>query len=361
VRFAALSPGKRWDLVRRYKEGGSEAIADDLHNLDDNPDTVTRRLREKAAVIDEALEAGVVGRPPPVLPTTTDWELVCAFIGRAYHAPLPDPPKAQYSDHRKIVVFADVHGRFNLGALRYMLEHERPDMTICAGDLTDSYAYSRWAKDRVVPVDEELQHIIAVYEKIICPTVRRNIILWGNHDARRMAYFQKRLDAWALGEISEDPIKVFAKHMPNLEVSEQTFGYTTPTGTSYEGGFTTEYVRTEGDLLVAHPGISRKHAGTTARAFQTDYLNKHVMSMGIPFPAVIAVGHKHTWSHTPGDNNADLVELGYFGEIDALEYAFDGGNFPTYTLQPGYLVVEQTRNDEGEWRADRRSVRYQRY
>jgi predicted phosphodiesterase len=322
--------------------------------------SVQRYVNQRRAALRELLDAGVVVRKQPHHDREPlfeeQWRTYERFIGRDHNRPLPEPPPPTNTGRRVVCVLADTHGHPLPQVVEAVLD-DAPDVIAVAGDVLDCFAFSRWQKDRLEPIELELARVTAMVEAMAA-TTPRVLLLAGNHDKRRERYFMEKVDPWAMGELKDPPLKLLAECYQNVEYTETVHDYHTPTGLTLPAQFEQSFFAALGDLVVAHPEISRKHAGASARAFAEQF-NAWCGALGVKAPRVIAVGHCHRWAVVPGMFGQTLVELGYSGMPSALQYSMDAAKLPPMPPEPGYLYVVQEL-DGDDWRCDLRTLRYVR-
>ena len=321
--------------------------------------TIRRYLNHLRKTYSELSEAGLIS-PPHVVPAhfETAWEALCAVTGRDPARPVPAAVDAPDRERRIVCVFSDVHGDPYWPGVEAMLNNEAPDVTVNGGDVTDHAAYSPWRKAHHVDPGAEYANVQLLYERYITPEVcPLNLITLGNHDAWRENYFMNRVDAWAMGEIRDSPLRIMADAYPHVTLVENTHGFKTATGERIPYQLKDTFMIRLGDAVIAHPRVSRKHEGRSVAAFVEEY-DKWAAPLDLPRPRLVATGHHHRGAvlYTEAGHRV-LVELGVLCNPRVVQYALDAGKLGTPPVM-GYLVFEQTRDECGYWLTDLATVRY---
>jgi predicted phosphodiesterase len=369
-----LTPTQWCKLALQYREMSGDSLQsfiDDISlKIDCHPETFARRCREALTWLSRWTEAGLINNDE--LPPETYEEQhirLCQSIRRGtkpFNQTIAQVPNSE----RSIIVLADLHGDIKQ-ELRDAVIARKPTIVVIAGDVLDMLAYSKFPKRYHEPPSYELQRIISLLELLASLGIYVIIIL-GNHDHRYWSYHAEHLDPFAMDDVRMHPLHIAAMGMPSVEVVCDVYDYETPTGLLYEGQVAVDFFTYIGDLLVAHPTKSRKHPGGTARVFAEDFngwltglrantltgWRTNVREPGLP--RVIAVGHRHTFNLGPSNMRQTLVELGFAGQLSTHAYAWNRGHAPGYGIEPGYLYLEQVKDESGRWVTIIPSVQYNR-
>ena len=281
------------------------------------------------------------------------WDEYRDFIGmsRKHKAPKAKPSKV--GKRRKLAVISDTHGRPFTKGLVQMTE-EKPDMVLIVGDVCDLMAVSKFDKDIVVPIEEDMANVRAMVEFLAskCPVY----LARGNHDSRVWRYFVRRIEPQYMKLVWTDILGMSIQGIDNAHVVDNLHGFTTTDGNKFEDILKTSFLIFEGDAVFGHAEAARKHELTTVRALHEWYENWR-RPMGWPDVRLIGQAHVHGAAvGYPHAGHLVTMELGCMLEPSVLQYTMMGD----LRYRPpviGYSIIEQGRVGK-DWKTDLSSVRF---
>lgn len=209
-------------------------------------------------------------------------ELFDELIGRKKRG--KPGPKFKKRKREVIAVFNDFHAPFQDDQVFAEAVADALDRgatrAIVAGDLGDSFAFSRFSKYEFVPVETELKVMTAILQTLASNFERVDVV-GGNHDARVKKYFASVLPPDFLMLVQHDLLHLAAAGMDNVFFPEVDMD-----------GHKLNWFMQVGDLIVGHPESSSKVLAKPADNFAT-WLNQWKEKLHLaPFKHV-AQGHTH--------------------------------------------------------------------
>jgi hypothetical protein len=285
------------------------------------------------------------------------WDLFCKYIGRDPKKPIPKGKKQnKKSKSRKIIILCDVHGKPYM-PIQKAVADEKPDILVYDGDVFDASAFSRFNNKIKIPIADEMASIRAMLEhnSTFCP---RQILTTGNHEDRVFKYFAERVDHEFLPLINWNILDLVSRDIPGVQVAKNSFSYLLPTGEIIKDAFENHWLTTLGDLMVGHANVARKGDTRSVAAF-AEWIYKWRTQLELVDPRVIIHAHVHGAgiSYDRG-GHCIMIEGGYSGEIEALDYTMANGAIGWRAPVLGYTSLTQKKDKEEKWKTDLQTVRF---
>jgi len=268
-------------------------------------------------------------------------------------------PAASSSKRRRIGITSDMHCPFENRELLAAYVAEGPyDLTIVGGDLLDYNSVSTFVKREYIDIEDEIKHGTWVLELLAANSTEVEIIL-DNHSHRIMKVLSKCPDLpWRLVELLKwntpevNILQLMSEGLDNVKIAKMNVSPIDDTDVRIR------YMVQEGDLIVAHPDMSRKHDLTTPRRFAEDFLCPWEHLLGIHPWRVLALAHTHGAARGYWGGGAKMyLELGAAVTLAGVRYAFEEGRAGYRPFVPIYTTLEQERDERYGWRTDMNSVK----
>lgn len=245
----------------------------------------------------------------------------------------------------KIVVASDFHLPFqSQETIERLFEEEADaDLAILAGDLTDSFAISRFIKYETVPFREELAALTILFERA-SQTWPRVIVIEGNHDkARFEKQLRTRLDDHMVDIVSFlangnlSVLRALASRYPNVTVASMP-----------AGRYTMDWITQIGDLVVTHAEKFSIIPGQALRKIE-DWLLDQENNLNLAPWRVVLQAHTHGLAWLPYHADRLLVETGCCCDLQGYQFTAKIGGRPQ---RNGWVTLTQVSGV-----TDRESVR----
>jgi predicted phosphodiesterase len=207
-----------------------------------------------------------------------------------------------------VLVLPDIHAPYHHAQmLADVIEQEKDaDLCVLMGDLSDSYALSRYDKSHRAPVDEEIAAVVAILETLSAtfPQVK---LIRGNHDARLERQLTARLNdlefvqaiKWMTGG-TLDFVQAAAKRFPNVEVC----------GVAASDGQYADWMMVLGDVVLLHAEKYSRVPGSALRSIHEWLADNQAMLRLPPDWRVVIQAHTHQLGLFPFAHSRLLVECG---------------------------------------------------
>jgi len=269
----------RVEIARRWVAEGSPA--DPRHG-----DTVP----EPIATYDEAWRA---------------WRRRLGIAKDRYRGPSSRTPQ---DDRQRVLVLPDIHAPYHHPQmLADAIEAERDaDICVVMGDVSDSYALSRFDKTQRAPIDEEIRQVEIILQTLSerFPDVR---LIRGNHDARLERQLVSRLnDLEFLQAIKYmtggtlDFVSAAARRFPNVQVC----------GVSTHDGQHADWMMTLGDVVLLHAEKFSRVPASALRSVE-EWLADNERMLSLPDGwRVVIQAHTHQLGMFPWRADKLLIECG---------------------------------------------------
>ena len=348
--WRSLGDGERDELLQQYLGGKSAEWLIENNDLAMRPETLQRRLQELSAA--RQIPKVIVGRGD----FEKHWELYCKLIGRDPRKSIPTGKKKS-GKSRKVIVLCDLHGNPDKELIERVIG-EKADLYVMAGDVFDAFAFSKFEKDKHIPIADELANVRATYEHIIKETGAQIVQEQGNHDARAHKYFAQRIEPEFMSLVQWNLLELAAINLPGVNTSKNLYGFTTGGGRKVDGVLENCWIAHVGeDALIAHGEVARKGEGRTVDAL-VEWIDRWKKPLSWIEPRLVIQAHVHRASMAWAQGGHQIrVEGGFSGEIPPLQYAM---NYGTTVYSPpvlGYTVFRQ-ENRAGKWSTDLSSVQF---
>jgi len=261
------------------------------------------------------------------------FERLCDYIGKS--GTILTPKKVRRK-RKKILCMSDLHIPFhNEKVLVETVEkHSDADILLINGDFGDCYSASKYLKNKVIPLKDELSISAAILDWLASrfPEI---IILSGNHTDRVRKYFSKRVDNDMMFLVDYDILELLSKDLPNVEIVKDKYEF--PNG---NGESEISYFKLIGeDFVVGH---FEKASSIPARAAIASYqwLMNWSYYFNIQNIRLFLQGHTHRLSKIV-HNHGDVVigESGCMAKVQ--DYAIDSGAKYNNSHLNGYWIVYQ--------------------
>ncbi len=259
------------------------------------------------------------------------WQAAIGMMRDRYAGP-PKPRKA--GTWRKVVVVPDIHAPFHEEAyLAELVAREGDaDLAVCIGDISDSYALSRFEKYESIGFKDEWASVTAVVQALseAWPEV---IVVLGNHDVRLERQLLQRCSTDMVDAIRYMtggvlcPLTALTKQYQNVRVA----AHPTP------GGREIEWFTTVGDAWFGHPEKFSRVPGSALRAVE-EWLSDNERALGLDRYRLIVMGHTHQLAAIPWRSGQLLVECGCLAQTQGYMLSPRVGGRPQ---KRGYVTFQQ--------------------
>lgn len=272
------------------------------------------------------------------------WDALKALIGETASR-YPGPAEGTPGVWQKIVIASDFHFPFSDDATIAALfqQNRDADLFIANGDLTDSFAISRFIKYEMVAFERELAALIAFLEQASA-TWPKVILVEGNHDRQRFEkQLRTRLDDHMVDVIqflaggNFSVLRAVASRYPNITVASMPVGR-----------YAIDWMLPIGDAVALHAEKFSKVPGSALRQIEDWLLDQEVNLHLAPWRVVIQA-HTHGLSWFPFHADKLLVESGCCADLQGYQLTAKIGGRPQ---RNGWVTLEQKNGT-----TDRDSVR----
>jgi predicted phosphodiesterase len=258
------------------------------------------------------------------------------------------PSKRQVDQTRqRVLVLPDIHAPYHHPQmLADAIEAERKaDICVVMGDVSDSYALSRFDKTHRAPVEEEIRHVELILKTLseTFPVVK---IIRGNHDARLERQIVSRLNdlefVQALKYLaggSLDFVQAVARKLPNVEVC----------GVQASDGQHADWMMVLGDVVLLHAEKYSRVPGSALRGIHEWLQDNERMLRLPPDWRVVIQAHTHQLGMFPFSSDRLLVECGCLCQTPGYAVSARVGGRPqrrgyvTFDLVAGRCDVNSMR------------------
>jgi predicted phosphodiesterase len=346
-----LGPELWRDALAAVAEHGNEAAAARALGMPIG----TFRSRHQRALVWQA-EGGILPTPPDVLtrpePIGTYDEARAAWNARLGIAKdrYRGPSKRQVDPARqRVLVLPDIHAPYHHPQmLADAIEAERKaDICVVMGDVSDSYALSRFDQSHRAPVEEEIRQVEIILATLseTFPDVR---LIRGNHDARLERQLTARLrDLEFIQAIKYmtggtlDFVQAAARKFPNVQVC----------GIDAADGQRADWMMVLGDVVFLHAEKFSRVPGSALRGIE-EWLSDNERMLGLPPDwRVVIQAHTHQLGMFPYRADKLLVECGCLCQTPGYAVSARVGGRPQ---RRGYVAFDLVAG-----RCDVNSVRLQ--
>lgn len=259
----------------------------------------------------------------------------------------PAKPRAVADGFKRYLVLNDIHAPFHepaMVAAAIERERGRVDECVVVGDLSDSYALSKFVRYEQRPYREEWVALTLLMQQLSEAFPRVKVVI-GNHDARLERQLRTHLSEDLVESVRYMadgvlcPITALARKLPNVEVAH----HETPSGHEVD------WFLAVGDAWLGHPEKYSKVPGSALRAVEEWLLDKEE-ELGLGRYRLIGLAHTHQYGAFPWRSKTLLIELGCLCTTQGYQVTPRIGGRPQ---RRGYTVFEQTNG-----RTDLNSVRF---
>jgi predicted phosphodiesterase len=219
------------------------------------------------------------------------------------------PSRRQVGGTRqRVLVLPDIHAPYHHAQMLADAIHANRDADLCVvmGDVSDSYALSRFDKTHRAPVEEEIRQVELILTTLseTFPAVK---IIRGNHDARLERQLVGRLgDLEFISAIKYmtggtlDFVVAAARKFPNVEVC----------GVDAADGQRADWMMVVGDVVFLHAEKFSRVPGSALRGIE-EWLSDNERMLGLPQDwRVVIQAHTHQLAMFPYRASKMLIECG---------------------------------------------------
>jgi len=243
--------------------------------------------------------------------------------------------KLQSSERQRVLVLPDIHAPYHHPQmLADVIEAERTaDICVVMGDISDSYAISRFDKSHRAPIDEEIRQVEIILATLSerFPEVR---IIRGNHDARLERQLTARLNDLEFIQAIKymtggtlDFVQAAARRFPNVQVC----------GVNAADGHRADWMMVLGDVVFLHAEKFSRVPISALRSIE-EWLSDNERMLGLPDDwRVVIQAHTHQLSWHPWRANKLLVECGCLCQTPGYAVSARVGGRPQ---RRGYVTLE---------------------
>lgn len=248
---------------------------------------------------------------------------------------------------QRVLVLPDIHAPYHHPQmLADAIEANRSaDICVVMGDISDSYALSRFDKTHRAPIDEEIRQVEIILQTLSStfPEVR---IIRGNHDARLERQLTARLnDLEFLRAIKYmtggtlDFVQAAARRFPNVQVC----------GVAASDGQYADWMMVLGDVVLLHAEKFSRVPGSALRSIH-EWLADNERMLRLPADwRVVVQAHTHQLGVFPYGSHRLLVECGCLCQTPGYAVSARVGGRPqrrgyvTFDLVDGKCDVNSVR------------------
>jgi len=258
------------------------------------------------------------------------------------------PAKRQADQNRqRVLVLPDIHAPYHHPQmLADVIEAERTaDICVVMGDISDSYAISRFDKTHRAPIDEEIRQVEIILATLSerFPEVR---IIRGNHDARLERQLTARLNDLEFIQAIKymtggtlDFVQAAARRFPNVQVC----------GVAANDGQYADWMMVLGDVVLLHAEKFSRVPGSALRGIH-EWLADNEKMLRLPDDwRVVIQAHTHQLGMFPFSADRLLVECGCLCQTPGYAVSARVGGRPqrrgyvTFDLVAGKCDVNSVR------------------
>lgn len=312
----------------------------------------TFRSRHDRAIRWQTEGGSVPSTPVPGMPepigtydeAVSAWNHRLGIAKERYRGPskrIADP------DRQRVLVLPDIHAPYHHPQmLADVIEAERKaNICVVMGDISDSYAISRFDKSHRAPIEEEIRQVEIIL-KTLSETFPEVRVIRGNHDARLERQLVSRLNdlefIQALKYLSGgslDFVRAVARKLPNVTVC----------GIEAADGQHADWMMTLGDVVLLHAEKYSRVPGSALRGIH-EWLADNERMLRLPDDwRVVIQAHTHQLGMFPFASDRLLIECGCLCQTPGYAVSARVGGRPqrrgyvTFDLVAGKCDVNSVR------------------
>lgn len=275
------------------------------------------------------------------------WEKELGMAKDRYKGPCQ---RAGSGERQRIAILPDLHAPFHERAMfAEFIARETKAKTakvIAIGDISDSYALSRFIQYEWMPFRDEWCEVQVLMQALSEAFPQVEIVV-GNHDQRLEKQLRTRLTVDMVEAVKYMtggtlcPLSAMVRQFPNVQIAHH----------EASDGHHIDWFTTSGDAWLGHPEKWSKVPGSVLR-FVEEWLADNELAMRLDRYSAIFVGHTHAMAMIPYRARQLLVETGCLCKLQGYQTTPKIGGRPQ---RRGYVWFYQDRVGH-EWRTDLNSV-----